>query len=178
MEYIVELIAELIGNITGKCDPEKMPDDLELKKEFVVQPYPKSIVGWILVVILCFAIAPFAYLGNGFAFACVFVVLGIILLIIGAVLNVSKYKFDDKKITCIRLHKKNKVIFWDSVHCVKLYERTNDSSVALALYGKEKLLIDFVSPMKNFWNIQKLAEHLGYEIIVEKDPTIKTILHP
>ena len=177
MEYIVEFIAELIGNITGKCEPEKMPDDLELKKEFVVQPYPKNIVGWIFSVILCFTIAPFAYLGDGFAFACVFVVSGILLLIIGAVLNVGKYEFDDKKITCIRLLK-NKVIFWDSVHCVKLYERTNDSSVALALYSKEKLLIDFVSPMKNFWNIQKMAEHLGYEIVVEKDPSLKKILRP
>ena len=59
---------------------------------------------------------------------------------------------------------------------VKLFENTNESSVSLALYGDRGLLIDFVSPMKNFWYIQRMAEHLGYEIITEKDPSIKDIL--
>ena len=177
MEHIVEFIAELIGNITGKCEPDKMPDDLEFKKEFVVQPYAKNMIGCILGVILCFAIA-FVCLGDSFAIAILFVVLGIILLIAALILHTGKYIIDDKKIICTRSPFKSKVILWDSVCCVKLFERTDDSSVTLALYSKEKLLVDFISPMKNFWNIQKMAEHLGYQIIVETDPTLKKILRP
>ena len=178
MEIIVEFIAELIGNITGKCEPEKMPVDLELKESFVVKPYPKNIISWNLGVIACFAVAPFAYLGDGVAFACVFVICGILLFVLGLLLNLGKYEFNDQKIVYTHLFFKKKTIHWDSVHYVKLFESTNDSSVSLALYSENKLLIDFVSPMKNFWNIQKLAEHLGYKIIVEKDPSIKNILHP
>jgi len=97
MDYIIEFLAEFIGNITGKCEPEKIPDDLDFKESFVVKPYPKNIILCCLCVITCFVIVPFAYIGNGVTFAGIFGVCGIILLILGMYLNVRKYEIDDQK---------------------------------------------------------------------------------
>ena len=70
------------------------------------------------------------------------------------------------------------MIYWKNVRFVKLFEKTGDRSVTLALYSENKLLIDFISPMKCFFSIQKMAEHLGYEITFEKDPSLKRMLNP
>ena len=178
MEYIIELLAELIGNITGKCEPSKMPDGFEYKSSFTVKPYPKNTILWIFGEIACFLVALIAYFGNGIAFASVFLVCGILLLVIGLAQNTRKYKIDDKKIIRLGLFSRKKVFYWNSVRYVKLFEFTNDSNVTLALYDEKKLLVDFVSPQKNFWCIQKMAEHLEYSIIIEKDPSFKKILAP
>jgi len=178
MEHFIEFLAELIGNITGRAMPERMPEDLPLKEEFVVKPYPKSIAFGVFAVLLCFAVAIPAYIGNGTVFAAIFVALGIALLVIGIFSDCQRYEFNTERITVHRPFRKPLIIPWSCVRCVRLYEFTNDGTAAIALYGEERLLTDLTSPKKNFWHVQKLAEHLGYEVVTEIDPSLKRILNP
>lgn len=172
MEHIIELVLELIGAIVGSNEPIRMPRDLEFSEHFTVKPYPKDYIGSFAIDLLAFAIVPFAYIGNGLAFALLFATLGVALLIF-SFFGVCKYEVDCEKIVSVRAFFFKKTVRWESVRSVKFFTETSKESVVLALFDERKCLIDFVTPMKNFWSVYKMAEHLRFEIIHVHDAPLK-----
>lgn len=178
MEYVIEFFAELAGALFFKQKPEEMPDDVELQEQFTVTPYRRSAVVYYLTGAVLGAVTVLAYIGNGIGFACLFGIPALLLLVLGPLLYARKYEVDVKTITVTRCFFFKKTVEWNQVTCVKQLEKSDNSSVTLALFFNDRLAIDFVSPMKNFWQVRKLAEHLGYEIIIERDAPLKKYTHP
>ena len=175
MDLLIEFVLDLICAITGRREPDKMPSDLEYVESFTVKPYPKNIILYLLGVAVMLAVGLIAYFDGETVFGYVFIVASTLLLLGCLFFEMDRYEIDSVRIVRHRLLSV-KEIPWSEVREVRLIEKSYDSSVTIALYGEDRLLVDFVSPMKGFWQIQRTAEHLGFDIVREKDTPISKIV--
>ena len=70
-----------------------------------------------------------------------------------------------------------KSISWGDLICVRKCETTGEKNVIIALYNKEKCVLDVSTEMENAWYIIKMAEHKNIEVREEKDLTVKQMRH-
>lgn len=175
MDSLIEFIIDVIYEITGRRERDKMPDGLEYKESFTVKPYPKNVILYMLGVAVILTVGLIAYFEGETVFGYVFIASAVLLFLICLFLELDRYEIDSARIVRHRLLSVREIP-WSEVREVKLLEKSYDSSVTIALYSEDRLLVDFISPKKNFWQILKTAEHLGFDIVKEKDASISKII--
>ncbi len=175
MEHFIEGVMELLFSFI-KTKPDQMPE-LEHKTNFVVQ-YNKTvrIVVLVLLSILLFAVL-FLYacaVGDLKVILAILAVSDFILLIINGFLLLTKYDVTTEKIKRTVFYTFKKDIGWDDIICIRIIEKTDEESVTIALYNRErKCVVDISSKMENAWQIVKIAEQKSIDIRQEKDLSIK-----
>lgn len=177
MEHFIEGVLELLFGLI-KFKPEQMPD-ITYRSDFTVKHYPKHILGLIvlsLVVILVFSVLAFIF--SNVPMAVFFGILTFVLLLLSAYSFTYRCAVTEEKMMQRTFGLLKKTVFWKDIICVRIITKTNDSSVTIAIYNNDKkCVIDFCSPMQNFWHIVKMAEYKGIEIRKEKDLSIKELSH-
>lgn len=179
MEHFIEGILELIFGLT-KDTPESMPE-IEYKNSFVIKNTTKKMIMRIiasLIVVIAFSIGfLFVDLDTRILFL-VFIILFafIILLFIDSLL--FKCIVKEQTLSVFSLFHMKKILFWKDIICVRKCETTNEKSVIIALYNKEKkCVLDVSTEMENAWYIIKMAEYKNIEVREEKDLTVKQMRH-
>ena len=177
MGHIIEGILELIFGF-AKDTPESMPE-IEYKNAFVVKNTNKKIFMRIIASLI---------VAVAFCFGCIFVdvdtrilffvFIGLLAYI--AILSIDVLSFkcfvNEQILTVSSFFMFKRSISWNDVICVRKCETTNEKSVLIVLYGKDKKrVLDISTEMENAWYIIKMAEYKNIEIREEKDLTIKQI---
>ena len=85
---------------------------------------------------------------------------------------------NEQNVTASSFFMFKKSISWEDIICVRKCETTEEKSVWIVLYGKDKKrVLDISTEMENAWYIVKMAEFKNIEIREEKDLTIKQMRH-
>lgn len=177
MEHFIEGILELLFGLVKKS-PEKRPD-IELKNKFTVCHNKVSSViiltllflGSVLFLALSFFMVDDTRI-LFYIFSSLFVILFILFIFMFSI----KCDVTLEGIQKTTLFFFKKEILWDSVFCVRVMEKDDESDIMIALYNYEKnCILDISTNMENAWFIVKMAEIKNIEIREEKNLTIKQI---
>lgn len=179
MQHFIEGILELIFGL-AKDTPESMPE-IEYKNAFLVKSTKKKMIMRI-VASLIFAIL--------FSIGCLFVDLDtrilffvfIVLLAVIALFSTDALSFrcfvNEQNLTVSSFFMFKRSISWEDIICVRKCETTNEKSVWIVLYDKDKKrVLDISTEMENAWYVIKMAENKSIEIREEKDLTTKQMRH-
>ncbi len=174
MQHFIEGILELIFGL-AKDTPESMPE-IEYINSFMVKNTNKKIIMRIIASLL----VAFAF-GIGSLFVDldtrVLFFVFIVLLVLIALFSLDALSFrcfvNEQNLTASSFFMFKKSISWEDIICVRKCETTNEKSVIIALYNKEKCVLDVSTEMENAWYIIKMAEHKNIEVRKEKDLTIR-----
>ncbi len=178
MVHFIEGILELIFGL-AKDTPESMPK-IEYKNSFVIKNSGKKTVMRIIASLL---------VALAFGVGCLFVDLDtrilylvfIVLFVFIALFSIDAFSFrcfvNEQNLTASSFFMLKKSISWEDIICVRKCETTNEKSVIIALYNKEKCVLDVSTEMENAWYIIKMAEHKNIEVREEKDLTVKQMRH-
>jgi hypothetical protein len=179
MVHFIEGILELIFGL-AKDTPESMPE-IEYKNSFIVKNTNKKMIMRIIASLIVAIV---------FCIGCIFVDFDtrilffafIVLLAFIALFSIDALSFrcfvNEQNLTASSFFMLKKSISWGDVICVRKCETTNEKSVWIVLYGKDKKsLLDISTEMENAWYIVKMAEYKNIEIREEKDLTIKQMHH-
>lgn len=177
MDELIGGLIEALGEMLLRADPEQMPENATYKESFCVKMDQKGAVGFALIGTLLIGGSVMAYLGNGFAFACLLFVPGLLAAVL-SFLTYRCYDINEETVTARPLLGRKKVILWSDVKKVTLFQTSGNAGVTIVLFGEKRSLADFSSPLVGFWQILKMAEHLGYEITVEKDASLRKMTRP
>lgn len=177
MEHFVEGVLELLFSFV-KTKPEKCPK-LDHKDTFIIQ-YNKT--ASFIILLLLFAVG-IVFLGLFFLMDgdekylfIFFSAMFFLLLCLSVFLFSIKCCVTSEKIRKTGLFLFEKVVLWQNVVCVRKIEKTDESSVLIALYNQEgKCVLDISSDMQNAWQIIKMAEEKNIEILEEKYLSLKQI---
>lgn len=180
MEHFIEGILELLFNRISKESPEKMPE-IQYQENFVIKISRRK---WVLnVVASLLLIAIFVGLWLIFnidkdtkILFCIFIVLGAIIFLFALIAASYKCTVTTEKLTLRLLFIVKRSFEWNDIVCLRIIESSDEKSVIIALYNKEKKCVyDVSTGMQNVWYLVKMAEYKGIEIRKEKDLTIKQI---
>ena len=180
MEHFFELVAELIFGF-AKYSPDKMPDDITYKPNFIVKHPTKKNIARILatlIIVIAFLLLWIIVKHETRYLFAIFVILGFALL----VLSLFSFSFH----CCVTesflessfwgLFKKK--LQWSNVQCIRVVEKTDEKDVIIAIYDESgKCIIDLNTDMDNAWYIVKMAEEKNIIIKLEKDLSLKQISH-
>ena len=178
MGHFIEGILELIFGL-AKDTPESMPE-IEYKNSFIVKNTNKKMIQRIIASLLVAIV---------FGIGCLFVDLDtrilffvfIVLLAFIALFSIDALSFrcfvNEQNLTASSFFMLKKSISWGDVICVRKCETTSEKNVIIALYNKEKCVLDVSTEMENAWYIIKMAEHKNIEVREEKDLTVKQMRH-
>ena len=179
MQHFIEGILELIFGL-AKDTPESMPE-IEYKNSFVVKNTNKKMVMRMIASLLVAIV---------FGIGCLFVNLDtrilffvfIVLFAFIALFSIDALSFrcfvNEQNVTASSFFMFKKSISWEDIICVRKCETTEEKSVWIVLYGKDKKrVLDISTEMENAWYIVKMAEFKNIEIREEKDLTIKQMRH-
>ncbi len=177
MEHFIEGFLELLFSF-AKSKPKKRPT-LEQKNDFVVH-YNK--VASIISLPPSF-LAGTAFLGFSFimdndtkVLFIIFSVLFFLTFFLFSFLFSIKYYINKKEIVKQTLFFFKKTILWEDIICLRIIEKTDESEVTIALYGKDKkLALDVSSQMENAWYLVNMAETKQIEVKKEKDLSLKQL---
>ena len=179
MGHFVELVLELLFGLT-KNSPDKMPS-VNYIDNFVIRHPRRKILARIcatLLLIVVFSVLCFLVKHETRFLFLLFAILGFILL----ALSVYSFSFrcyvNDVVISRNILWISKKKVQWQDIQCLRVVEQINEKNVIIALYDKVgKCVIDFNTDMENVWYIVKMAEHKSINIKLEKDLSIKQLMH-
>ena len=179
MQHFIEGISELIFGL-AKDTPESMPE-IEYKNSFVVKNIKKKIVMRIIASLISAIV---------FSVGCLFVDVDtkilffvfIVLLVFIALFSIDVLSFrcfvNEQNLTASSFFMFKRSISWDDIICLRKCETTNEKSVWIVLYGKDKKrVLDISTEMENAWYIIKMAKYKNIEIRKEKDLTTKQMRH-
>ena len=175
MGHFIEGILELIFGY-AKNTTESMPE-IEYKNSFIVKNHPKKIIMRIiasLIIAVAFSVGClFVDLDTRILFF-VFIILLFFITIFSIDALLFKCDVNEQTLSVASLFCIKKTVRWEDIICVRKCETSNEKSVWIVLYSKDKKrIVDIPTEMKNAWYIIKMAEHKYIEIRNEKDLTAK-----
>ncbi len=180
MEHFFELVAELLFGF-AKHSPDKMPDDITYKPNFIVKhPKKKNIVRIFatITIIVAFTILWIIVKHETRYLFAIFVVLGLALLVLSFISFSFHCYVTESFLESGFLGLFKKKLQWNEVQCIRVIEKTDEKSVVIAIYDEScKCIIDLNTDMDNAWYIVKMAEEKNIIIKYEKDLSLKQISH-
>ena len=180
MEHFFELVAELLFGL-AKHSPDKMPDDITYKPNFIVKhPIKKNIARILatLIIIITFSLLWMMVKNETRYLFVIFVVLGFALLVLSLISFSFRCSVTETLLESSYWGSLKKQIQWSNVQCVRVVEKTDEKSVIIAIYNESgKCIIDFNTDMENAWYVVKMAEEKKITIKQEKDLSLKQISH-
>ena len=180
MEHFFELVAELLFGL-AKHSPDKMPDDITYKPNFIVKhPIKKNIARILatLIIIITFSLLWMIVKNETRYLFVIFVVLGFVLLVLSFISFSFRCSVTETLLESSYWGLLKKQIQWSNVQCVRVVEKTDEKSVIIAIYNENgKCIIDLNTDMENAWNVVKMAEEKSITIKQEKDLSLKQISH-
>lgn len=178
MEHIVELVAEMLFGC-AKNNPDKMPEDITYKPNFIVKHPIKKNVARILATLIIMIVFSVLWIITKDDTRFLFV--GLIVLAF-ALLALSLIAFSFRCFVTESFLERSywglnkKHILWSDVQCLRVIEKTDEKRVIIAIYNKDgKCVLDLNSDMDNVWYVIKMAEQKNITIKHEKDLSLKQI---
>ena len=162
----------------AKHSPDKMPNDITYKSDFVVKHPAKKNLARIfatLLIICIFVTMDIIEHETGFLFA-FFVILSCVLLVLSLIsfsfrCSVTETLMESSYWGLLKKH-----TLWSDVWFVRIIEKTDEKSVIIAVYNESgKCIIDLNTDMENAWYVVKMAEEKNIDIKYEKNLSLKQI---
>ena len=172
MEHFFELVAELLFGF-AKHTPDKMPDDITYKPDFIVKGSTKKNLARIFASIVIIAVFSTLWIivkhEARYLFA-VFVVFGLILIVLSFVSFSFSCHVTESTLESSFWGLFKKKLQWNNVQCIRVIEKTEEKSVTIAIYDQSgKCIIDLDTELDNALYVVKMAEEKNIAIHNEKD---------
>lgn len=180
MEHIFELVAEMLFGCAKK-NPDKMPEDITYKSNFIVKHPTKNNIARILATLIIMIVFSVLWIITKDDIRFLFV--GLIILAF-ALFALSLIAFSFRCFVTESFLERSywglnkKHILWSDVKCISVIEKTDEKSVIIAIYKVDgKCVLDLNTDMENAWYVIKMAEQKNITIKHEKDLSLKQISH-
>lgn len=158
-----------------------MPDDISYNPNFTVKHPTKKTIARIvatLIIIAVFALLSIIVDTDTRILYAIFIVLLGVLLTLTLIAFSFRCYVTEKHIQKSYWGLFSKHIEWKKVSCVRVVEKTDETSVIIAIYNDDgKCVIDLNTDMENVWSIVKMAEAKNITVKHEKDLSLKQISH-
>ncbi len=165
----------------AKNSPDKMPEDITYKPNFIVKHPTKKNIARILASLIIMIV--FSVLWTITKDDTRFLFVSFIVLAF-AILALSLIAFSFRCFVSERFLERSywglnkKHILWSDVQCIRVIEKIDEKSVIIAIYNVDgKCVLDLNTDMENVWYVIKMAEQKNITIKHEKDLSLKQISH-
>ncbi|MBE7027360.1 MAG: hypothetical protein E7410_07385 [Ruminococcaceae bacterium] len=180
MGHFFELIAELLFGFV-KHTPDKMPDDITYKPDFIVKHPAKKNLARIFATVIIIGVFSTLWMivkhETRYLFI-VFVVLALALLVLSLISFSFRCNVTENILESSYWGLFKKRLQWSNAQCVRVIEKTEEKGVIIAIYDENgKCIIDLNTDMDNAWYVVKMAEEKNITIRQEKNLSLKQISH-
>ncbi len=180
MNNFFELVAELLF-VFAKHTPDKMPDDIIYKPDFVVKHPTKKNLARIFATVIIIGVFSTLWMivehETRYLFI-VFVALGLALLVLSLISFSFRCNVTENILESSYWGLLKKRLQWSNTQCVRVIEKTEEKDVIIAVYDESgKCIIDLNTDMDNAWYVVKMAEEKNIPVHKEKDLSLKQISH-